>query len=709
MPSPYSSPVDREPAPFDPKDLSRSVIAIPLLEAIKSESDITEKFLKTHGHRVGDHNAAVFYRADLNEKLSRLHEVIKARLDEAVAEARATRPQRIDPPLPKFKPPISLARLDGPVITMLLAIDAAAPKTARAETPEAQGARATARRAAKFYPKPIIDRIWPTRFEVIIDINLYFKPPEKSKTEHEEHPLDARRVAKEWIKGYVEEARKEPDARTWIARYRELVNTLDGRKRRRIVSKPSAGRDRPALPHQGVDERKTDLSNQYVFAQLEGRVIEALVAIDQYRALELAIVEARQADEIRAKLGAKEAAERRIDLPTEAKKMAARFRTLHHIWPDFTIRTCITDSISTVKVDAAHRSFTALGKGITWAVADSGIDAAHPHFRLHKNIDPASPYHADFTKTSTAGSALEDGYGHGTHVAGIIAGEQSIEKKSDPREMMAVRRELVQGDPDQTKDEVKSMLLETISGMAPKCELVSLKVLDRFGQGRASNVITAIDHIQAINHNGRELHIHGVNLSLGYPFDPKWFACGHSPLCVEVNRLVKSGVVVVVAAGNSGYGTLLTKEGQSDACLALTINDPGNAEYAITVGSTHRDMPHLYGVSYFSSKGPTGDGRYKPDLLAPGEKIISCAVKSSRLVQDETGNSDCFYFETSGTSMAAPHVSGAIAAFLSIRREFIGDPQKVKAIFTSTATDLGRDRYFQGAGLVDLMRAIQSV
>ena len=58
----------------------------------------------------------------------------------------------------------------------------------------------------------------------------------------------------------------------------------------------------------------------------------------------------------------------------------------------------------------------------------------------------------------------------------------------------------------------------------------------------------------------------------------------------------------------------------------LTINDPGNAELAITVGSTHRDMPHIYGVSYFSSKGPTGDGRIKPDLVAPGEKIISCAV-----------------------------------------------------------------------------------
>ena len=59
--------------------------------------------------------------------------------------------------------------------------------------------------------------------------------------------------------------------------------------------------------------------------------------------------------------------------------------------------------------------------------------------------------------------------------------------------------------------------------------------------------------------------------------------------------------------------------------MDVTINDPGNADLAITVGSTHRDMPHVYGVSYFSSKGPTGDGRLKPDLVAPGEKIISCA------------------------------------------------------------------------------------
>jgi len=119
-------------------------------------------------------------------------------------------------------------------------------------------------------------------------------------------------------------------------------------------------------------------------------------------------------------------------------------------------------------------------------------------------------------------------------------------------------------------------------------------------------------------------------------------------------------------------------------------------------------MPHVYGVSYFSSKGPTGDGRAKPDLVAPGEKIISCAAGRARATLKRAVG-DCEYTEDSGTSMAAPHVSGVIAAFLSVRREFIGQPDKVKQIFLSTATDLKREKYFQGWGLVDLMRAIQSV
>jgi subtilisin family serine protease len=113
-------------------------------------------------------------------------------------------------------------------------------------------------------------------------------------------------------------------------------------------------------------------------------------------------------------------------------------------------------------------------------------------------------------------------------------------------------------------------------------------------------------------------------------------------------------------------------------------------------------------VSYFSSKGPTGDGRAKPDLVAPGERITSCAAGRALSATDHP-DSKAVYVEDSGTSMAAPHVSGAIAAFLSIRQEFIGQPEQIKQIFTDSATSLGRERYFEGCGLVDLMRTIQSV
>jgi serine protease AprX len=648
MPSSNQTPIDRHPAPFDRRVLRRSVIAIPLREAIEEELAQTKELKARYGARFkAHHNTAVFYRREAHDSSDDRYKIVKERLTQALEELGEKRDVWIDPPEDGVSPPGSLARLDGKVIRLLLAFD-------------------------ENSANPVIDRIWPTRFDVIIDVNLYFQRPDAARTDTAADVRDVRALAKDWIKEYIDEAKRD------------------------------LGIDDP---DQGVDIEKTAFSKQYVFAMLEGMVIERLVALDQRKATEwaekeLALVE----DRIRETLGEQEVKKRVTKPSDEIAKLAGRFRAIHHIWPDFRLRGCVTRSIATVKVDAAHRSFTALGQEITWAVADSGIEATHPHFSLHKNIDPASPYHADFTGLSKAGSALKDLYGHGTHVAGIIAGEQSTEKKSSPANMVAMWREL-----NESGSHLKSMQLDAVSGMAPKCQLVSLKVLDRFGQGAASNVITAIAHIQAINHNGRELHIHGLNLSLGYPFDPKWFACGHSPLCVEVNRLVKSGVVVVIAAGNTGYGTLMTKEGQSDASLDLTINDPGNAEYAITVGSTHREMPHMYGVSYFSSKGPTGDGRYKPDLLAPGEKIISCAAPNSRLVEDETDNTPCAYFETSGTSMAAPHVSGSIAAFLSIRREFIGEPEKVKKIFTSTATDLGRDRYFQGSGLVDLMRAIQSV
>jgi serine protease AprX len=490
---------------------------------------------------------------------------------------------------------------------------------------------------------------------------------------------------------------------------------------------------------QGIYGTKSLFSQQYVFARLEENVIKRLVQLDGERS-----------SHSPAKIG--------------------KGRAIYHIWPDFEISKLTTVSITTVKADAARNAFAAYGNGITWAVMDSGIDNDHPHFKEHKNLklpEPPDPLqHRDFTALNTAISLptdsdqvrkdlltvgddekpLLDEFGHGTHVAGIIAGEL---KQSATTKILATT--MHRDENKVVKREQSPIEASTISGMAPKCRLVSLKVLDKDGKGNASNLIAAIQWIQEINGYGRRVRIHGVNMSVGYEYDPEWFACGQSPLCVEVDRLVRSGVVVVVAAGNTGYGYVQAqgKKVAVTAGLDLTINDPGNAELAITVGATHREKPHVYGVSYFSSKGPTGDGRLKPDLLAPGEKIISCyssqrrdidpkpdvtltrasrddgedptahgtgtgtGLPSSEPPDDNAGtNTDVvmgYYKEDSGTSMAAPHVSGVIASFLSVRREFIGRPEDVKEIFLSTATDLKRERYFQGRGLVDLMRAIQSV
>ncbi|MFN7944966.1 MAG: S8 family peptidase [Blastocatellia bacterium] len=521
-------------------------------------------------------------------------------------------------------------------------------------------------------------------------------------------------------------------------------------------------KDQPDQTAQGVNAPKSIMSRQYLFARLDAAAIQELIRLDRSQP---------------------------SDLPATSTDIPPAPNAIWSIWPDFEVTAQITRSISTVKADAAQRSFASSGDGITWAVLDSGIDATHPHFTLHKNLELPSPLrHMDFTMLSGKGdsladvlgaqadsdpdlfphlnfmgllekldqqSALVDVRGHGTHVAGIIAGE--IQGK--------IRARVTSLD-EFGRPKPGFRDFPAISGMAPKCKLVSLKVLDDKGRGPVSNVVAALAAIQEINGYGRWLRIHGINLSVGYEFNPEWFACGQSPLCVEVDRLVKSGVVIVAAAGNTGFGTAFSTSRKTDSAgLGMTINDPGNAELAITVGSTHREMPHVYGISYFSSKGPTGDGRNKPDLVAPGEKIISCASTKPAAAGDTatTGTSSPAaatgqpalaaaeapasapsalsaspasapvstaaapaiapvtssdaasdvitdqYQEMSGTSMAAPHVSGVIAAFMSVRREFIGRPEEIKQIFISTATDLKRNPYFQGHGLVDLMRAIQSV
>ena len=237
---------------------------------------------------------------------------------------------------------------------------------------------------------------------------------------------------------------------------------------------------------------------------------------------------------------------------TQILELAAKYREyaaqdqarwnspVYRVWEDPEIRACLTKSLVTVKADAAQRAFNAFGDGITWAVLDSGIDRKHPHFK--DVVDPNDKMSRDFVLDDP----FKDDYGHGTHVAGIISGSFTPPAKKN---VVAVES-MIEGSEG---SEVQLEVLDSICGVAPRTKLVSMKVLDQGGVGKTSAALLAIQRIQELNQNGRRLRIHGVNMSIGYDFNPRWFGCGQSPLCVEVDRLVKSGVVVVVAAGNSGY------------------------------------------------------------------------------------------------------------------------------------------------------------
>src|SRR5262245_61890051 len=217
-----------------------------------------------------------------------------------------------------------------------------------------------------------------------------------------------------------------------------------------------------AQPGVGVDDRKSQLSDQYVFARLTGRAIKAMVRLDGESA--------------------------------GGASVSAR-RVIFRVWPDFEVRALLTRSVSTVKSDAALTSFAAGGKRIVWAVLDSGVQGDHPHFRKYATLTLDAPLrHRDFNVApGQPESPLTDECGHGTHVAGIIAGELDAADKSMTVTAVARHR-------DESGQIVHDLMpLTRIRGIAPECTILSMKVLDAEGRGQVSNLITALEEIDRVN------------------------------------------------------------------------------------------------------------------------------------------------------------------------------------------------------------------
>ncbi|WDV45849.1 S8 family peptidase [Clostridiaceae bacterium M8S5] len=277
------------------------------------------------------------------------------------------------------------------------------------------------------------------------------------------------------------------------------------------------------------------------------------------------------------------------------------------------------------------------GEGITVAVVDTGVS---PHADLIKPKNRIVGF-KDFVNKRTK---PYDDNGHGTHVAGIIAGNGYSSKGR-------------------------------YSGIAPKANILAIKALDENGSGTTSDILNSVQYIVDTKnvYNTKVL-----NLSLGTPTNNSY---KKDPLSLAAAEAVRAGLTVVVAAGNSGPSK-------------KTILSPANTPSVISVGAVDDNKTKEVGddfIASFSSRGPTVDGYNKPDVVAPGVDISSLS---------NSNNSS--YVSLSGTSMAAPVVAGACA--LIYQKEGHLSPQKIKSMLKYSCVSLNDNRDNQGAGLINLKK-----
>jgi serine protease AprX len=302
------------------------------------------------------------------------------------------------------------------------------------------------------------------------------------------------------------------------------------------------------------------------------------------------------------------------------------------------------------------------GRGVSVAVIDSGIDPNHNALKGRVLV----------THDFTGGDGV-DRYGHGTHVAAIIAGQGG--KTADTR---------------------------ALGGIAPGAYLLNLRVLGDDGSGMVSDVIEAIDWTIA---HREEFNVRVINLSLGAPVMQPY---RDDPLCEAVERAARAGITVIVAAGNYGQ----TADGKS---VYGGIASPANSPHAIAVGATdtHGTAERSDDtLAPYSSKGPTRyDLILKPDVVAPGTHIVSAEAADSYLAKTYpanhvAGSGPNASMQLSGTSMSAGVVSGAVALLLDSRSGLA--PRDAHALLQVTSTFLPSAGLIGGgAGIIDVVAAVE--